>query len=378
MVKILIAGDFAPRNRVESLLEEQRFADIFAQVIPYTTESDYSVVNLEAPVVMEASSMPIEKCGPSLKCSINAVKAIKYAGFNMATLANNHFFDYGDSGVRDTLTACANEGLDVVGGGLNVSEASKTFIKEINGVKFAFINCCENEFSIATDQTAGSNPINPVRQFNAISEAKAVSDKIIVIVHGGPEGYRYPTPRMKELYRFYIDSGADAVINHHQHCYSGYEVYKEKPIFYGLGNFCFDDNELNRRDWNDGYMVQLIFNESSVKYELLPYIQAFENPGIEIISGNDVAIFHGTIKDLNEIISDDYKLKQKHTELCEKSDDMYLITLEPYYNKYFRYARYRKLIPSLLSRKRALHILDYIMCESHRERLMHSLIKNFL
>ena len=378
MVKILITGDFAPWNRVETLLKCERYDDIFSEVLSFTSESDYSIVNLEAPVVKDACSMPIEKCGPSLKCSLNAIKAIKYAGFNMATLANNHFYDYGDTGVRDTLTACTNEGVDVVGGGLNASEASKTFIKEINGVKFAFINCCENEFSIATDQTAGSNPINPVRQFNAISEAKAVSDKIIVIVHGGPEGYRYPTPRMKELYRFYIDSGADAVINHHQHCYSGYEVYKEKPIFYGLGNFCFDDNEPNRRDWNDGYMVQLIFNGSSVEYELLPYIQAFENPGVEFISGDDVALFHETIKDINEIISDDYKLEQKHTEFCEKCDDMYLITLEPYYNKYFRYARYRKLIPSLLSRKRALQILNYIMCESHRERFMHSINKKFL
>lgn len=375
MVKILIAGDFAPRNRVETLLEDQSYADIFAQVIPYTNESNYSVVNLEAPVIMDPSSMPIEKCGPSLKCSVNAVKAIKYAGFNMATLANNHFYDYGDTGVRDTLTACANEGLDVVGGGLNASEASKTFIKEINGVKFAFINCCENEFSIATDQTAGSNPINPVRQFNAISEAKAVSDKIIVIVHGGPEGYRYPTPRMKELYRFYIDSGADAVINHHQHCYSGYEVYKEKPIFYGLGNFCFDSNKPQRTKWNEGYMLQLMFKESSVEYILIPYIQGLKMPGVELMSGEDLSSFESTIKDFNDIIQDDSKLLEKHKEFCEESKDMYLITLEPYSNKYLRAARFRKYIPSFLSKKKTYNILNYVMCESHRERFQYALNK---
>ena len=42
---------------------------------------------------------------------------------------------------------------------------------------------------------------------------------------------------MKETYRFFVDCGADAVINHHQHCYSGYEYYKDKFICYGLGNF---------------------------------------------------------------------------------------------------------------------------------------------
>jgi poly-gamma-glutamate synthesis protein (capsule biosynthesis protein) len=45
---------------------------------------------------------------------------------------------------------------------------------------------------------------------------------------------------MVETYRFFIEAGADAVVNHHQHCICGYEVYKGKPIFYGLGNFCFD------------------------------------------------------------------------------------------------------------------------------------------
>ncbi len=375
MVRILIAGDFAPRNRVEALLQEECYADIFSQVITYTHESDYSIVNLEAPVVVDSSTKPIEKCGPSLKCSVNAVKAIKYAGFNMATLANNHFYDYGDTGVRDTLTACANEGLDVVGGGFNATEASKTFIKEINGVKFAFINCCENEFSIATDQTAGSNPINPVRQFNAISEAKAVSDKIIVIVHGGPEGYRYPTPRMKELYRFYIDSGADAVINHHQHCYSGYEVYKEKPIFYGLGNFCFDSNRPQRTKWNEGYIVQLIFNESFVDFRLIPYIQGLEMPGVQLMSGDDLTSFESTIKGFNDIIQDDHKLLERHIEFCEDSKDMYMITLEPYSNKYLRYARFRKCIPSFLSKKRAYNVLNYVMCESHRERFQYALNK---
>lgn len=378
MVRILVAGDFAPWNRVEKLLESERYADIFSEVIPYTSESDYSIVNLEAPVVVDLSAAPIQKCGPSLKCSVNAVRAVKYAGFDMVTLANNHFYDYGFHGVRDTLNACSKECVDFVGGGLNIDQASQTFYKEIKGVKFAFINCCEHEFSIAADTSAGANPINPIRQYNAISEAKQKADKVVVIVHGGPEGYRYPTPRMKELYRFYIDSGADAVINHHQHCYSGYEVYKEKPIFYGLGNFCFDTDEPERTDWNEGYMVQLIFNGPSVEYKLLPYFQCFEKPGVEFISGDDVSLFYQTIRDFNVIISDDQKLEQKHVEFCEKSDEMYLLTLEPYYNKYFRYARYRRLIPSLLSRKRALHILDYIMCESHRERLMHSIIKKYI
>lgn len=113
-MKILIAGDFCPMYRVAKLIEEEDYKSVFSEVIEYTKLADYSIVNLEAPVV-ETEAKPIEKCGPNLKCTSKAVKALKYAGFDMATLANNHFYDYGDDGIKQTLDACQKEGIDVVG-----------------------------------------------------------------------------------------------------------------------------------------------------------------------------------------------------------------------------------------------------------------------
>lgn len=113
-MKILIAGDSCPMYRVAKLIEEEDYKSVFSEVIEYTKLADYSIVNLEAPVV-ETEAKPIEKCGPNLKCTSKAVKALKYAGFDMATLANNHFYDYGDDGIKQTLDACQKEGIDVVG-----------------------------------------------------------------------------------------------------------------------------------------------------------------------------------------------------------------------------------------------------------------------
>ena len=73
-----------------------------------------------------------------------------------------------------------------------------------------------------------------------IQIAKEDNDLVIVIVHGGREHYQLPTPKQRERFRFYADAGADFVVGHHTHCYSGYEIYKGKPIFYSLGNFIFD------------------------------------------------------------------------------------------------------------------------------------------
>lgn len=375
MAKILIAGDFVPNTRVAKLIEDGAYQDVLAEVIPYTDAVDYAIVNLEAPVVVSESAAPIDKCGPSLKCSPKAVEAIKFAGFDMVTLANNHFYDYGDDGVRDTLDACKHASIDVVGGGVNLQEASKVFYKEIQGLKFAFINCCEHEFSIATPSSCGSNPINPIQQYYSISEARKVVDYVIVITHGGPEKYIYPTPRMKELYRFFIDAGADVVVNHHQHCYSGYEVYKDRPIFYGLGNFCFDYANEKKSIWNTGFMLSLTFGNGSIEFLLIPYTQGFKKPGVEFMSPKEKEWFNSDILNINRIIQSDLDLHELYAKYSNTMAEMYLMTLEPYTSKYLKALRFRNLLPSTLSRKRVLNLLNYIKCESHLERFESALLK---
>lgn len=103
------------------------------------------------------------------------------------------------------------------------------------------------------------------------------------LYHGGKEHYQLPTPRMQKDYRFFVDAGADVVINHHQHCYSGYEQYNDKYIFYGLGNFCFEST-LRNSIWNEGYMLKLKF-EDIISFELIPYVQCDDKAGVFIMQG---------------------------------------------------------------------------------------------
>ena len=133
MIKILVCGDYVPQDRVANLIDNEDYASVFSEVKEFTAQADYSIVNLEAPVV-ESTVRPIEKCGPNLKCSAKAVKALKYAGFDMVTLANNHFYDYGDEGVKQTLDVCESEGIAVVVGGMNIAEAARIVYKEIKAI----------------------------------------------------------------------------------------------------------------------------------------------------------------------------------------------------------------------------------------------------
>lgn len=77
---IVIAGDFCDHFRVTDKITERNFEGLFGNIKSYVDDADYSIVNLELPVVQGKSSH-IEKCGPNLKGQPDAVYAIKYAGF---------------------------------------------------------------------------------------------------------------------------------------------------------------------------------------------------------------------------------------------------------------------------------------------------------
>lgn len=371
-VTILCAGDFSPRELLAEKIEQSDFPSLFDSVRPYISTSDYSIVNLEAPVVKQDFAKPIAKIGPNLHCSPKAIDALVYAGFNMATLANNHFYDFGDIGVADTLEACKGN-LDVIGGGLNLIDASRLVRKTVKHKTFTFINCCEHEYSIATTHSGGSNPLNPFVIYNQIQEAKKQQDKIIVIIHGGRELFQYPTPRMKETYRFFIDAGADVVINHHQHCYCGFEEYHKGLIFYGLGNFCFY-NKLYANDlWNYGYLVELVFDDNGVAYRIHPYKQCSDKMGVFVLDDEESKTFNKHIRELSDAIQDDEVLSAKLIAFVQRSDKNPLVVFEPYSNRILSALRRRKILPSFLSQKKKEQIKAKLTCESHRDCIMAAL-----
>lgn len=86
--------------------------------------TNFSFVNFESPVVEDGYS-PIPKCGPNLRCTPNAAKAVRDAGFTGVAMANNHIFDYGVEGLNKSVECCREQGLDIVGVGNNFRDAEK-------------------------------------------------------------------------------------------------------------------------------------------------------------------------------------------------------------------------------------------------------------
>ena len=188
-ISIFISGDFSPRHRASEVIRNKEFSLLYSDVLPYIQKADISITNLESPLIDDG--IPISKTGPNLKSPIESVEALKFAGFDMVTLANNHMMDYGAEGLYSTISTCENNGIRCIGAGRNFIEASKICYFERKGKTIAFINCCENEWSTTVDANPGCNPLNEVNIYYQIQEAKANADFVILIIHGGMRHTNY-------------------------------------------------------------------------------------------------------------------------------------------------------------------------------------------
>lgn len=368
-MKILIAGDFCQKNRINKIVKESNFSLLFDEIKGVIQQTDYSIVNFEFPIITNSvTPTSLTKCGPNLSGTPDAVEALKYAGINCCTLANNHILDQGEQCCIDTREYLLKNGIDVVGAGANLKEAEQILYKSIKGIKFGIVNCCEHEFSIATTDSAGAAPLNTIRQYNQIKEARKNCDFVIIITHGGHEHFQLPSLRMQETYRFFIDVGADIVVNGHQHCYSGYEIYKGCPIVYGMGNLCFDNPKRSNMPWNEGYMVELTLElNSDIKFKLIPYFQCNKEPGIQLMQ--DERNFKNKISILNEIISSPTKLENELNSYYLTQKERALDVYQPYFGNRMLYWLYRHhFLPKIISKKQLLKIYNILECESHRDK----------
>ena len=162
-------------------------------------------------------------------------------------------------------------------------------------------------------------------------------------------------------------------MNHHQHCYSGYEIYKGKPIVYGTGNFCMDKVPvLTRQIWNYGYMV-IWDTDSPDSIKIKPYEQCGENPSVHLLPDD---AFDDNLKRLNLVIANREMLETKTTEYYQLEAKRIRNVLEPIQNRFIAGLQRRGLLPSLLTNKWLLKLQDFILCESHRDKLEYFFKKN--
>ena len=188
-----------------------------------------------------------EKEGIVLCGKTASMAAIKAIGTDIADLTGNHQNDYGPDKNKESMQHLTDAGIDYFGGGKNEEEAKRILYKEINGTKIGFIGY--NYFdslngpqyvSLARGDRPGANYYTEEKLKAAVEEARKNAD-VVVVDYQFIETYSYqPITEQVNVFRKTIDFGADIVVGVQSHQPQRIEFYNGKVIFYGLGNFFFD------------------------------------------------------------------------------------------------------------------------------------------
>lgn len=265
-MKLLLLGDVCPTAVTAPLFAAKDVETLFGNTVSLFRNADFRFVNLEC--ALTDSENAIRKFGPNLKAPKETAEVLAALGVDLCGLSNNHVFDFGCEGAHDTIRHLTEAGIAYTGFGENYADARKNFTVEKDGKTVTVIAVCEHEYSYALDDRMGSRPYDPYDTMEDIRAAKAVSDRVIVIYHGGKEHCRYPSPRVRRLCRAMAENGADLVLCQHSHCVATYEEYRGCHILHGQGNFHFvkfmGDNCPG--GWNDCLAVTYDTDAGSVEF----------------------------------------------------------------------------------------------------------------
>lgn len=270
IVSLAFVGDIMLNRRVEMMMMangDYRFP--FLKIAKDLTDTDLLFGNLEGPISDKGT-----KVGSiySFRASPEAIEGLEFAGFDVLSLANNHSFDYGKEALQDTFSLLEDAGIDYVGAGSNSEKAFGLLIREVNGLKVGYL--AYTNLGPKTWRAGQSSPglawVNEdsfAELKKNISLARARSDVLIVSIHAGEEYIKDPSSFQVNFSRLAIDSGADIVIGHHAHVTQKSEEYNGGYIFYGLGNFVFDQSFSNQT--MQGQMIKVLVENGKIK-EVLP------------------------------------------------------------------------------------------------------------
>lgn len=157
-------------------------------------------------------------------------------------LSNNHTMDI-PTGISQSIALSNKYKIPTVGGGHNLKEACEAHIFIEDNLEVAIISAgwdiigCKS----ATYNSEGVAPLDSTRLLRQVNDEKKLGRKVVVYLHWDYELEIYPMPTHRELAKKLIDNGADIILGCHSHCLQGFEKYKNKYIFYGLGNSAFDE-----------------------------------------------------------------------------------------------------------------------------------------
>jgi poly-gamma-glutamate synthesis protein (capsule biosynthesis protein) len=357
LVKIDLFGDWCPGDKV----------------VDFKYKSEIALLNVEGPIIQKDFDFignQLDKLGPSLFSKTSPTFSDRF----VFSLANNHIMDFGLFGVKKTLESLESKGNLSVGFCSEFHDFHEVSMDIGMNRRLTVIANAEHQFGYSTGLTGGYIALSP-EMFDLIRLAKGRGDYVIVSSHGGDEKSLLPSFERRELFRNYIEAGADVVWGHHAHVPQGWEFWGDGLICYGLGNFVTDPNLISHDKLGQYSLMVTIDLQNLKKSEFKITRQKLNLNTLEIeVMKLPQSIFDKHFYVINHILQSD--------DLLQQYLDMYSSKIvKDFYSKFISFAPFsfslRNSFYSALSRIKNMgedkygdsvrKLSDHVdKCESHR------------
>ncbi|MCK4635757.1 MAG: CapA family protein [Candidatus Moranbacteria bacterium] len=257
-IKMLFGGDV--------MLDRQTRLDISKKGAGFLTEKikdvfqdqDIVMINLEGAVTSNSSVSNVPVSNPNhFRFTFDKEQAKQFLSLNnvnIVSAGNNHILNFGQSGEQETRNFLEENKISYIG--MPSMQENNSVIKKIKGKKIAFV---------AYNYSAG---LSLEKVIEEIENAKKKSDFTVVYAHWGSEYHLQESGHQKDVAHKFIDAGADLIIGSHPHVVQPIEIYKDKTIFYSLGNLVFD--QYFSKDVRERLIVNLLFENDKISFVLVP------------------------------------------------------------------------------------------------------------
>lgn len=254
-VTILFTGDVMLGRHVERLMAANGEMYPFENIQDLLADPDLTFMNLEGPIVK--NHIPTPDFSTNFSFSDDKAELLADLGVDGVWLGNNHTLDQGTIGYKQTKEILTKNNILFAGHATEMSRNHELQIETTQG-NITFLS-----FNTTYPQNDVLAAVETVKEISSSRD-----DVIIVNMHWGNEYQLTSSIAQQELAHQLIDAGTDVIIGHHPHVTQEIEIYNEKPIFYSLGNFVFD--QYFSKDVEEFYALQLTLQSGSVEFEIIP------------------------------------------------------------------------------------------------------------
>ena len=252
-LSLVAVGDILMHQDVKAAAAQDSigFPALWADLVPLFQGADLAFGNLETPVAPATGK-------PGAPFQFNAPEtlpaALRASGFTVLSTANNHAFDQGPNGVRETLERMRAERLVAVGSGEDRPRAEALQVLERQGFRVAFLGFTDL-FNLDLNRRATEPWVRPLDlepALQAVRDARSKADLVVVSVHWGNEYQHMPTKRQRDLAHALVAAGCDVILGHHPHVLQPAELLeaggRRALVAYSLGNFISNQDRMYRAD----------------------------------------------------------------------------------------------------------------------------------